>query len=126
MALLGDIGAQVFNRIALARNTNGNRNNGSEGDSQSLTQPQSIDPADRVPRHQLFSREELIDKFGWEDYLVLSIMLMASILIGVYFWWKGQDSNYEFLMGGRNLGTVPITLSLIARLVSGKFQPTLT
>ena len=72
-------------------------------------------------RHQLFNTTELIDKFGWEEYSVFSLMLMISILIGVFFWWKGQNNNAEYMMGGKNMGTFPMTMSLIARLAISYF-----
>ena len=65
--------------------------------------------------HTLYTPEELIAKFGWEEYFVFALMLMVSILIGVFFWWKGQNDNAEYMMGGKNMGTLPMTMSLIAR-----------
>ena len=64
---------------------------------------------------ELFTKDELIDKFGWEEYFVFALMLFVSVCIGVFFWWKGQNSNADFIMGGKNMGTLPMTLSLIAR-----------
>ena len=66
---------------------------------------------------ELFTKDELIAKFGWEDYFIFALMLLVSAGIGVFFWWKGQHSNAEFIMGGKNMGTVPMTLSLIARYI---------
>ena len=63
----------------------------------------------------LFTKAELIEKFGWEEYAVFGAMLAASAAIGVFFCIKGQKSNAEFIMGGRNMGTLPVTLSLLAR-----------
>ncbi len=65
--------------------------------------------------NQLFSREELIAKFGWEEYFIFALMLGVSAGIGVFFWFRGQKDNHEFLMGGRSMGTLPMTLSLVAR-----------
>ena len=64
---------------------------------------------------ELFTRDELIDKFGWEEYVVFSLMLAASAAIGIFFWWKGQKNNKEFLLGGKNQGTVPVALSMVTR-----------
>ena len=63
----------------------------------------------------LYTREELIEKFGWEEYVVFSLMLAASAAIGIFFWWKGQKNNKEFLLGGKNQGTFPVSLSTITR-----------
>ena len=68
-----------------------------------------------VLNQTLFSKKELIEKFGWEEYFIFSLMLLVSILIGLFFWWKGQNSNAEYMMGGGNMGTLPMTMSLIAR-----------
>ena len=67
--------------------------------------------------NDLFTRDELIDKFGWEEYVVFGSMLAISAAIGVFFWWKGQRNNAEFLLGGKQISTVPMALSLVARLV---------
>merc|ERR1719317_100511 len=45
-------------------------------------------------------------------------MLLVSLAIGVFFMIKGQKSNAEFLLGGKNMGTLPMTLSLIASFMS--------
>ena len=63
----------------------------------------------------LYTREELIDKFGWEEYLIFGMLLAVSAGIGIFFWWKGQKNNHEFPLGGRSVATFPITLSLVAR-----------
>ena len=65
--------------------------------------------------HKLYNTTELIEKFGWEEYFIFSLMLLVSILIGVFFWWKGQNNNAEYMMGGKDMGTFPMTMSLIAR-----------
>ena len=65
--------------------------------------------------HRLYNTTELIEKFGWEEYFIFSLMLLVSILIGVFFWWKGQNNNAEYMMGGKDMGTFPMTMSLIAR-----------
>ena len=67
---------------------------------------------------RLFTKAELIEKFGWEEYFVFALMLAISAGIGLFFCLKGQKSNAEFLMGGKNMGTVPMTMSLVARLAS--------
>ena len=66
----------------------------------------------------LFTKDQLRAKFGWEEYFIFGLMLLVSLLIGVFFWWKGQKSNAQFLLGGRSMGTLPMTMSLIASFMS--------
>ena len=68
----------------------------------------------KMENARVLSKEELIENFGWEEYLVLSLMLLVSTLIGIYFAWKGQRSNAEYLLGGRRMGVFPVSMSLIA------------
>jgi Na+/proline symporter len=54
---------------------------------------------------------------GWLDLGVFSAMLGASAVIGCYF---GCCSGYkqnarEYLMAGKSMGIVPVSLSLVAR-----------
>jgi len=50
------------------------------------------------------------------DYLVVGAMLVVSGAIGVYFRFSGdkQRTTDEYLMAGRNMGILPVTLSLMA------------
>jgi len=68
--------------------------------------------------NELFNKDELIDKFGWEEYFIFALMLAVSAGIGVFFWWRGQKNNGEFLLGGRSMGTLPMTMSLVASFMS--------
>ena len=43
--------------------------------------------------NELFDKEELIAKFGWEEYFIFGLMLAVSAGIGVFFWWRGQKNN---------------------------------
>ena len=70
--------------------------------------------ARKMEEQRLFTKEELINKFGWEEYFMLSLMLLVSTLIGVYFAWKGQKSNAEYLLGGKRMGVLPMSMSLMA------------
>lgn len=55
---------------------------------------------------------------GWLDLGVFGAMLGLSALIGVYFALTSkQDSAKEYLMGGKNMGMFPVSISLIARFV---------
>jgi sodium-coupled monocarboxylate transporter 8/12 len=73
------------------------------------------DIIEEVRKKTLYSKEDLIVKFGWEEYFIFALMLSISAAIGIFFWWKGQHNNAQFLLGGRNMGTFPMTMSLIAR-----------
>ena len=56
--------------------------------------------------------------FDWLDYAVFGVMLLASSLIGVYFAFfasRKQDNTAEYLMGGKTMGVLPVSMSLIAR-----------
>nr|XP_032834060.1 sodium-coupled monocarboxylate transporter 1-like [Petromyzon marinus] len=54
------------------------------------------------------------------DYLVFAAMLLISASIGVYYAVvaRGQQSTEEFLTGGRQMGAVPVALSLTASFMS--------
>ncbi|KAK4008520.1 Uncharacterized protein APZ42_013873 [Daphnia magna] len=58
--------------------------------------------------------------FGWADYLVFVGMLVISAIIGIYYACFGakQNTTSEFLMAGRNMGTFPVAMSLIASFMS--------
>ncbi|KAJ1519496.1 hypothetical protein ONE63_004781 [Megalurothrips usitatus] len=62
-----------------------------------------------------------LQRFAWPDYLVFVAMLGLCALIGVYFGYcaPGQHDESEYLMGGRRMQTVPISLSLVASYISG-------
>merc|ERR1719233_555165 len=45
-------------------------------------------------------------------------MLLVSAAIGVFFCWRGQKSTEEYLMASRSMGTIPMTLSLVASFMS--------
>lgn len=54
------------------------------------------------------------------DYVVFALMLVVSAAVGVYFAWvdRGQRSAGDFLMGGRRLTALPVSLSLTASFMS--------
>lgn len=62
-----------------------------------------------------------LQRFTWPDYLVFAVMLVLCALIGVYFGYfaPGQHDQDEYLMGGRKMQVLPISLSLVASYVSG-------
>jgi sodium-coupled monocarboxylate transporter 8/12 len=55
--------------------------------------------------------------FGVADYLVLFLMLLISSLIGIYYRMTGgqQKTNDEYLLADRNMSTIPVAFSLMAR-----------
>ncbi|XP_034256929.1 sodium-coupled monocarboxylate transporter 1-like isoform X2 [Thrips palmi] len=60
--------------------------------------------------------------FSWLDYTVFGAMLLASSVIGVYFAFfssRKQDTTSEYLMGGKTMGVLPVSMSLIASYISG-------
>uniref|UniRef100_A0A1I8Q1U6 Uncharacterized protein n=2 Tax=Stomoxys calcitrans TaxID=35570 RepID=A0A1I8Q1U6_STOCA len=58
--------------------------------------------------------------FGVIDYIVFAFMLMISAGIGVYFGFfsKSKNTTDEYLMGGKNMKTIPIAISLVASQLS--------
>ena len=54
------------------------------------------------------------------DYVVFALMLVVSAAVGVYYAWsdRGQKSSGDFLMGGRSLTALPVSLSLTASFMS--------
>lgn len=72
-----------------------------------------------------------LQRFGFVDYVVFSLMLMSCALIGVYFGFiekKFKKKNVhreshesevaqEYLMGGRHMSVIPVALSLVSRRV---------
>lgn len=62
----------------------------------------------------------ITDSFVLLDYVVFASMLLVSAAIGVYYAWmdRGQQSSEDFLMGGRRLTALPVSLSLTASFMS--------
>ncbi|KAK4878994.1 hypothetical protein RN001_007140 [Aquatica leii] len=66
--------------------------------------------------------EPSLKYFDYLDYIVFAFMLIISALIGVYFAFFAkvkQNTTSEYLMGGKTMGTFPISMSLIASYISG-------
>ncbi|XP_065368743.1 sodium-coupled monocarboxylate transporter 2-like isoform X2 [Calliphora vicina] len=59
--------------------------------------------------------------FGTVDYIVFVVMLCVSAGIGVYFGFfsKSKNTTDEYLMGSKQMKTIPIAISLIASQLSG-------
>ena len=58
---------------------------------------------------------ENLQLFGWVDYLIFSLTLLVSALVGVYHALKGMPSTSEYLLGGKKVAMLPIALSMSAR-----------
>ncbi|KAM3587840.1 uncharacterized protein V6R79_015006 [Siganus canaliculatus] len=60
------------------------------------------------------------DSFTAADYAVFAFMLLVSAAVGVYYAWadRGQQSSGDFLIGGRRLTALPVSLSLTASFMS--------
>ncbi|KAH9519980.1 Sodium-dependent multivitamin transporter [Bulinus truncatus] len=54
--------------------------------------------------------------FGIIDYVMLTAMLVISLGIGIYFAFGGKQvkTKFEYLLGSRKMGVIPVTLSLFA------------
>ncbi|XP_046397337.1 sodium-coupled monocarboxylate transporter 1-like [Ischnura elegans] len=64
----------------------------------------------------------LVKKFSPVDYAVFCTMLGMSATIGIYFAFcarQKQNTTSEYLMGGKKMGIIPVSLSLVASLISG-------
>lgn len=61
--------------------------------------------------------ESAVHKFNWIEYTALSTLLGFSMLIGVYYGCvkKNQNTEYEYMWGGKSMKVFPIGLSLIIR-----------
>ena len=59
-------------------------------------------------------------RFHWADYLVFAISLAVSSSVGIYYGWKDrkQKSSEEFIMGGRKMHFIPVSVSLFVSWVS--------
>ncbi|XP_044580342.1 sodium-coupled monocarboxylate transporter 1 isoform X2 [Cotesia glomerata] len=88
----------------------------------------SLSTSSAEQRRQLSADEEkcneenpgLRNGFFWIDYLVLAVMLLVSCLIGTFygFFSKKQKTSKDFLLGGSNIGTIPMAMSLAASFIT--------
>ena len=60
------------------------------------------------------------DEFHWADYVVFSTVLALSCIIGLFFNFYGgrQKTNQDYLMGNRQLNTIPVSISLVVSFIS--------
>ncbi|XP_043846077.1 sodium-coupled monocarboxylate transporter 1-like [Dromiciops gliroides] len=59
-------------------------------------------------------------QFSVWDYMVFSWMLLISTIVGIYYAWteRSKQTETDFLMGGRQMSGVPVSLSLTASFMS--------
>ncbi|CAL8102774.1 unnamed protein product [Orchesella dallaii] len=56
--------------------------------------------------------------FGVTDYVLLIGTLLISLFIGLYYGFKGKQTNEELLVGGRNMSILPVAASVMVTFVS--------
>lgn len=57
-----------------------------------------------------------MQQFSWVDYVVFVFMLAISAVVGVYWgFMKKQTTQNDYLLGGRNMKVIPVSMSLVAR-----------
>ncbi|KAK7579580.1 hypothetical protein V9T40_000209 [Parthenolecanium corni] len=64
----------------------------------------------------------MLQYLDWLDLAVFVGMLLISAIIGVYFAYFAKEkpnTSSQYLMGGRTMGILPISMSLIASYISG-------
>ncbi|XP_045128260.1 sodium-coupled monocarboxylate transporter 1-like [Portunus trituberculatus] len=71
-------------------------------------------------RHQFNIKEDgKLVGFTWADYVMFCGMLLLSLFIGVFYAYKNRKkANEEFLLGGRSMSCIPVSLSLVASYIS--------
>nr|CAD7404827.1 unnamed protein product [Timema cristinae] len=61
-----------------------------------------------------------LERFGVADYVVFVLMLAVCAVIGIYYgFFDGEVTAAKYLDGGKNMNTFPVSLSLIASIISG-------
>ncbi|KRT84249.1 hypothetical protein AMK59_1454 [Oryctes borbonicus] len=66
------------------------------------------------------TERDIAEKFSWYDYGMFGLMLALSTIIGVYFGFvRKQTTSNDYLLGGKKMSAVPISISLIASVLSG-------
>ncbi|XP_075214771.1 sodium-coupled monocarboxylate transporter 1-like isoform X2 [Lycorma delicatula] len=60
------------------------------------------------------------NSFHWLDYVIVATMLIVSCGIGTFygFFGKKQETSADFLLGGRGMGTIPMSMSLAAGFIT--------
>lgn len=74
----------------------------------------------RCPECEMAGNERFL--FSTLDYSIFVLLLAGSALIGLYYGFlskRKQDNTAEYLLGGKSLGVIPVSLSLVASFISG-------
>lgn len=81
---------------------------------------QSYTDLESQKKKKMSGTSPLVGSFVAADYAVFAFMLVVSASVGIYYAWvdRGQRSSGDFLMGGRKLTAVPVSLSLTASFMS--------
>jgi hypothetical protein len=66
----------------------------------------------QVERHQTY--------LSAADYVVFSLVLIVSVMIGLFYWLKDRKSQTaeNFLMANRQMSIIPVSLSMLASFMS--------
>nr|XP_049691920.1 sodium-coupled monocarboxylate transporter 1 [Helicoverpa armigera] len=71
-------------------------------------------------RGEVADLTHMMQRFSWVDYVVFVLMLAISAVVGVYWgFMKKQTTQADYLLGGRNMKVIPVSMSLVASFVSG-------
>ncbi|XP_044735644.1 sodium-coupled monocarboxylate transporter 1-like [Chrysoperla carnea] len=58
--------------------------------------------------------------FTWIDFTIFILLLCVCLLVGIYFGFFNVSENaQDYLVGGRSMSVIPISLSLVASFISG-------
>ena len=61
--------------------------------------------------------------FGVWDWLIFSAMVVVSLGIGIFYAIRGarssQASTTDYLLGGRKMGMIPVSISILVSYLSG-------
>lgn len=86
---------------------------------------QSLSPTETIMKQQteeecLADNPTLMNYFSWPDYIVLGSMLLISCLIGTFYacFSKKQETSSDYLLGGSDMGTFPMAMSLAASFIT--------
>ncbi|KAK9722162.1 Sodium:solute symporter family [Popillia japonica] len=62
----------------------------------------------------------VVHQFSWLDYFLFILMLLLSALVGVYYGIiKKQKTAADYLLGNKQMGILPISMSLVSSSLSG-------
>uniref|UniRef100_T1IR61 Sodium-dependent multivitamin transporter n=1 Tax=Strigamia maritima TaxID=126957 RepID=T1IR61_STRMM len=69
---------------------------------------------------RMLTKENLAARFTWIDFVILAVMLLISGAIGLYYAVGGnrQKTAKDILVANRSMGILPVTLSLLASVIS--------